>query len=112
MAFRKLAAASARDILSVRRRTAPTSLREWFAVGRPTYWSDMLRVWNRHHFGETALDEHDLWARLDEIEQALPPTRRPIASVFRGHLEHTLVFYAERAYQLGLAAGELSASPG
>jgi hypothetical protein len=112
MAFRKLAAASAREILGDRGRAAPTSLREWFAIGRPTHWNDMLRVWNRQHLGETALDEQDLWERLDEIKEALPPARRALASVFRGHLEHTLVLHAERAYQLGLAAGTLSASRG
>jgi sigma-54-interacting transcriptional regulator len=111
MAFRKLAAASARDILGDRGRDAPTSLSEWFAIARPTHWNDMLRVWNRQHFGETALDDQDLWQRLDEIKEALPRAQRALASVFREHLEHTLVFCAERAYQLGIAAATLS-SPG
>jgi Sigma-54 interaction domain len=108
MAFRKLAAASARDMLGDRRRAAPASLREWFAIGRPTHWNDMLRAWNRQHFGETALDDEDLWERLDEIREALPRAQRAMAAVFREHLEHTLVFYAERAYQLGIAAGTLT----
>jgi hypothetical protein len=111
MAFQKLAAASARDILGDRGRAAPTSLGEWFAIGRPTHWNDMLRAWNRQHFGETALEDQDLWERLDEIKEALPAPRQVLASVFREHLDHTLVFYAERAYQLGIAAGTLS-SPG
>jgi hypothetical protein len=111
MAFRKLAAASARDVLGDRRRAAPASLSEWFAIGRPTHWNEMLRDWNRRHFGETALDDEDLWERLDEIREALPRAQRALASVFREHLDHTLVFYAERAYQLGIAVGRLT-SPG
>jgi hypothetical protein len=111
MAFRKLAAASARDMLGDRGGVAPASLSEWFAIGRPTHWTDMLRAWNRQHFGETALDDQDLWERLDEIREALPSAQRALASVFREHLHHTLVFYAERAYQLGMAAGTLT-SPG
>jgi hypothetical protein len=111
MALQKLAAASARDMLGDRGGAAPTSLSEWFAIGRPTHWNDMLRAWNRQHFGETALDDQDILERLDEIRDALPRAQRAMASVFREHLEHTLVFYAERAYQLGIAAGTLT-SPG
>jgi len=111
MAFRKLASASARDILDDRGRDAPASLSEWFAISRPTHWNDMLRVWNRQHFGETALDDQDLLERLDEIKEALPRVRRALAAAFREHLDHTLVFQAERAYQLGIAVGTLT-SPG